>query len=136
MEHQDIENLFKNHEERIKKIEEMLSVKKELIPTIHPEKISLSEFTVKKNPKSDVQRTVIFAYFLEKHDKLEFFNSDDILNCFLKSKSSKPDNISDKINKCIRKGWISEHPQKRDNKKAYYLTKAGETTVENNFQTE
>lgn len=135
---EQIEHILKNiqdHEERIKKIEERVFTQepKDVSFSGLSKKISISEFTCERNPADDLQRTVVFAYFLDKYDSKEFFNSEDIETCFIKSKSTKPDNINDKINKCIKKGWISEHTEKKSGKKSFYITTKGITAVESNF---
>jgi len=137
MEVEEIKNLLKNHEERLEKIESLL-FKNEQSTVASPvsKKISINEFTSEKKPSDDLQRTVIFAYFLEKHEGQEYFNAVTIQNCFLRSKHKIPANINDKINQCIKKGWISEHPQKKDDKKVFYITNKGVAAVENNFQQE
>jgi hypothetical protein len=134
MEHIEIIEAIKNHEDRLKKVEELLFNRSldKVAPT--SKKISISEFINLKRPKDDLQRTVLFAYFLEKNENNEHFNSEDIQNCFIKSKSAKPSNINDKINQCIKKGWLSEHSEKRNNKKAFYLTNTGIIAVEKNFK--
>jgi len=125
----EIEKILKDHETRIKKLESPIII----LPTEAPvsnKVLSLPEFVVQKKPQDDLQRTLVFAYFLEKYEARDSFTAGDIQNCFLRAKASIPPNINDKINQCIKKGWISEHPKKTDSKKAFYLTSTGATFIE------
>ncbi|MBI2657145.1 hypothetical protein HYX08_00450 [Candidatus Woesearchaeota archaeon] len=136
METEEIKNTIDNHEERLKKIEAILFEGGQSSNQKTIRNISISEFVIQKKPKDDIQRTVLFAYFIEKHENKDFFNAGEIQECFIKSKSTKPANINDKINQCIKKGWISEHPEKKDGKKAFYITNTGIAVVEKDFKVE
>lgn len=138
METEEISNELKDHEERLKKIEELLFKQdRNVAPVSAPsKKISINEFVVEKKPADDLQRTTLFAYFLEKHQGQERFNSDDMKECFRNARATMPQNISDKINQCIKKGWISEDTVLKDGKKSFYLTNEGVIAVDNNFQKE
>ena len=135
METEEIQEMLSNHEARIKKIESMIAQKAQTGSKVE-KKISIGEFLAEKKPSDDVQRTAVFAYFLDKYEEQENFNSGDILNCFVKSRSKKPANVNDKINHCIKNGWVSEHTQKKNDKKSFYLTQAGTIAVENDFKEE
>lgn len=136
MDNKEFQDQLINHEERIKLLEMALSKKNNLEnqkkdPT---KKKSVSELLAEKKPSDDLQKTALFAYYQEKYEGQEFFNSEEVRNCFIKSKSTKPSNINDKINQCIKKEWISEHAGKKDGKKAFYLTNTGISIVESGFQ--
>ncbi len=98
--------------------------------------LSIREFLNEKKPTNDVERVLAIGYFLEKYESLNNFNFDDIKNAFIKSKETLPQNIHDKINMNIRKGHIAELPEKKDEKKSYYLTATGEKFVEQGFKSE
>jgi hypothetical protein len=133
MEIEEIRKILREHDERLKKVEGALFGNVVQDRPVTSKKLSIGEFVLQKNPQDDLQRTVLFAYFLEKYDGQESFNSEDIQSCFIKSKAKTPTNISDKINQCIKKGWVSEHPGKKSGKKAFYLTTTGATAVDKNF---
>jgi len=99
-------------------------------------KQSIKEFILQKKPKSDVEKVLVMGYFLEKQESFKCFNADDIRNAYVTSKESIPDNINDKINLNIKKGLITEYPEKKENKKTYHLTSTGEQVVENWSQNE
>jgi hypothetical protein len=99
-------------------------------------KISISEFLSSKDTKSDVKKTVVFAYYIDKYENTPEFTAENILNCFIRSRSTKPANISDKINKCIAKGWISENVSKKEGRKTFYITQTGIQITESNFSGE
>ena len=135
MENRNVDEQLKNHEERLRKIEGLVFLNDQKVTLLqNNKKMTIGEFVMERNPSDDIQRTAVFAYFLEKFDGQQVFNSADIQDCFRRSKSTMPDNISDKINKCIAKGWISETAQKKDDRKAFYITNSGIKGVETNFQ--
>jgi hypothetical protein len=132
---EEIEKMLRDHEHRIASLEKMLLVSDEDdISTSFSKKISIKEFLIEKAPKSDVQKTLCIGYFLEKYDGLASFNLSDIEDGFRKSKEVVPGNINDKVNKSIRQGHMMEAKEKKDSKKAWSLTRTGETEVENNFR--
>ncbi len=99
-------------------------------------KQSIKEFIIQKKPKSDVEKVLVMGSFLEKQESFECFNVDDLRDAYVKSKEPIPTNINDKINMNIKKGFITEYPKKKENKKAYHLTSTGEQIVENWSQNE
>ena len=133
---EDIEKMLNDHEARLKKLEgKSMSIPVTEGNNSSPNRqISLPEFVIEKKPQDDLQRTIVFAYYLEKFESQEYFNAEDIQNCFLRAKASKPANINDKINKCVQKALLSEHPQKKDGKKAFYLTATGANLIEAGFE--
>ncbi len=127
MDEEEILKQLDNHEERIKKIEEYIGnkPKEELI-----KKLSIQEVLIEKSPSSDVQRTLIFGYYIEKVEGKEEFSVSEITGCFKKVKMTVPDNTTDKINQCIRKGWITPGKQP----KTYTLTNFGIKAAEEGFK--
>jgi len=99
-------------------------------------KLSIKEFILQKKPKSDVEKVLVMGYYLEKQDHLECFNVDDLRTAYVKAKEPIPDNINDKINLNIKKGLITEYPERKESKKAYHLTSTGEKFIEEEFQNE
>ena len=130
MDNTELEKILKNHEERIVGLEKiLLSGSNSLSPSI-TKKISIKEFLLEKSPKSDVQKTLCIGYFLEKYEGYESFNLKDIEDGFRMSKEPVPGNINDKINKNIAQDFLMEAKEKKDSKKAWTLTRIGETEVE------
>lgn len=130
----DIQQQIDGLKERIIKLEKALSVSGQT-PPVQPQvkKQSLKEFLLEKNPSDDVKRTLAIAYFSEKNDGYTSVNITELLDSYEKSKEKKPKNINDKVNMNIRNGHMAEASEKKDNKKAWYVTNSGEKFVENNF---
>jgi len=97
-------------------------------------KLSLSEFLVSKKPTDDVKKALGIGYFLEKSQGLTTFNIKDLEEAFERAKEKKPINMNDKVNMNIRNGHMAEATEKKDSKKAWYLTNSGENFVESSFK--
>jgi predicted Ser/Thr protein kinase len=130
-------------EREIKKIKTKLVelearlTKLESIKETYPQKIrklSINEFIRSKNPKNDVEKTLTIGYYLEQYESMENFNSNDMKKYFIKAKERIPPNISDKIQKSIKKGHIMDSEETKNNLKTYILTNTGIKFVENNFK--
>lgn len=92
--------------------------------------ISPRELLNKYKATNDVERVLLFGYYLESIQNTISFSVDEIKNLFYISKVKLPLNINDKINLSIKKGHIMEAQEKKDNKKAWTLTGEGEKFVE------
>lgn len=135
MENKDIEKIKKTleeHEARISKIENLLTSKP---PTLE-KKLSIKEFILSKNPKNDIQKTLAIGYYFEKYEGMSAFNVKDLENGFHDAKETAPENINYKVIKNIKKGYMMESKEKKDNLKAWNLTNSGEKLVESNFEKE
>jgi len=98
-------------------------------------KTSLREFIIAKKPTDDVKKTLAIGYFLEKTESMSSFNISDLEAAFERAKEKKPTNMNDKVNMNIRNGHLEEASEKKDSRKAWYLTNSGEQFVENEFKT-
>jgi hypothetical protein len=125
----ELKKRIQDHEERISELEKLLQAK----PSSISKKISIKEFILTKNATDDHRRTLTIGYFLEKHGGSSSFNATDIKKGFREAKIKPPQNINDKVNKNIAKGYMMEAAEEKDNKKAWVLTNTGEKTIENNF---
>lgn len=99
----------------------------------HQKKLSLKEFIISKKPTDDVKKTLAIGYFLEKVEGLSSFNITDLEAAYERAKEKKPTNMNDKVNMNIRNGHVEETSEKKDSRKAWYLTNSGERFVENEF---
>ena len=95
--------------------------------------LSVREFILSKNPKDEIQKTLLVCYFLETNDGIEFFNFKDIENGFMMAKEKSPKNINYNVLMNIRKGYIMESREKKNNLKAWSLTNSGLRFVESDF---
>ena len=73
----------------------------------------------------------MFGYYLERIKGYESFNIDDIEKCYQDVRMPKTKNFSPYITQLIREGKIMDSEAKKDNKKAWLLTKDGMEYVEN-----
>lgn len=97
---------------------------------------SLKEFILRGNPKDDVQRTLAIGYFLEKYRGESSFNVKDLEGGFREAKEKVPQNINDKVNLNIRRGYMMKAGGKKDKLTAWTVTNSGERYMENNFTKE
>lgn len=92
-------------------------------------KLSIREFLISKGPKNDIEKTVAYAYYMENFEGKTSFKRKDLIAAFRASKEIVPKNPDDKIQQCIRKGWMT----KAENKGEYALTNTGMQAVEKGF---
>jgi hypothetical protein len=127
----ELESRLNSHEIRISQLESSFQTK----PAVEIKKLSIKEFILGRNTKDDQQKTTLaIGYFLEKFKNYDSFNIKDIEQGFRDAKIKPPQNINDKVNKNIAKGFIMETEGKKDNKKAWVLTATGEGIMDNNFK--
>jgi|WetSurMetagenome_2_1015567.scaffolds.fasta_scaffold549600_2 hypothetical protein len=122
--------------ERLDKIEERLG-KLESTPPLQKDKekkgISMREFLLSKMPNDEIQKTLLICYYLESYDGTEYFNVKDIESGFRSAKEKVPKNINYNVYMNIKKGYVMEHNEKKDNMKSWVLTNSGSKFVESNF---
>ena len=90
--------------------------------------LSVTEYILQLKPSSDVDRTLVFASFLEEYRNLASFTSDDIASLFMEARIKKPANVPDKIGKNISKGLLMPAGE-IDGKKTWKLTMTGQAYV-------
>jgi len=135
-----IEALVKNHEERIRLLEQHLSERRQAKGEEKTAAVSVSktpsvrQFVVDKGPNDDVQKTLVIGYHLEKHAEYKSFNVKDIEKGFVDAREKVPGNVADKILKNVWKGHIMQVPEEKDGLKAYALTNTGTKLVETGFK--
>lgn len=117
-------------EARIKKIEDVLSSGDTINVPSGRKKVSAKEFLMTKKIDTDTQKVLILGNYLEKTEGMKSFNATDIETIFRSAKEKLPANINDAVNKNVNRGFIMEAEEKKDGKKAWYLTSTGENYVE------
>lgn len=125
---------FQYLEKRVSVLENLLSSKVEIPAISQSKSLSLREFMAEKNPTNDVQRTLVIGFFLEHQKKMTSFNIDDMEREFRGAKLIPPQNINDKINMALRRGFIMEAIEKKSGKKSWVLTDTGEKEVQKGFR--
>ena len=132
MENNNFESRLTSLERRIKELEEgSQGVIRSGTVSKSQERMSINEFLKKKKLDDDVKRTLAVAYYLDYFEKLDSFNSDDIKKWFRLARFAIPKNINDKVNMNINNAHIAEQKEKKDSKKAWYVTNTGAEFVEN-----
>lgn len=125
---EELRKVLDDYEIRLSELEKQVKHK----PQIVQKKQSVKEFVLAKNPKSDVVKALVIAYFLEKYEDMPSFNASDLENGFRTAREQIPTNINECIAKNIRKGHMMETKEKKDNLKAYMLTSSGEQFIVDN----
>lgn len=141
-----MEDLLKDHERRIKVLEQqLLSAKIEVVQApqvvvapnvtaLPPAKPTVRQLVLEKAPADDVQRCIVIAYHLEKREEYKAFNAKDIEKGFVNAREKVPGNVADKILKNVWKGHMMQVPEEKDGLKAYVLTNAGIKFVESGLK--
>ena len=92
--------------------------------------VSLLELMNEKNPGTNPQRIVLFAYYREKHEGISRFSRDDLKPYFAKAKLTPAANYDRDFGEAVRKAWIHEDGSES------YLTTKGIEVVETAFEGE
>jgi hypothetical protein len=125
-----IKNRIEEHEKRIMKLEKSFQPEMEN----HRKKMSIGEFLLSKNPKTEVEKTLTIGFYLEKYEGHSSFNKKDLEKGFRDAKEPVPDNINHRVILNIRNGHMMEAKEKKENKKAWLLTNSGEEHVRKDFK--
>lgn len=128
MDIEDMDVRLTTLEDRVGRLERLLEA--EAPAGTKARKQSAKEFLLTKNPKSEVQKAIALAYFLEREDGVSPFNVADLETAFRAARERLPKNVNDVINKNIARGFLMEVREKKDSKKAWQLTSTGERFVE------
>jgi len=94
---------------------------------------SAKEFLLTKKFKTETQKVLTLAYYLERVEGLASFNVPDLERVFRAAREKLPANMNDAVNKNIARGFMMEAKEKKDSKKAWYLTSTGERFVESDM---
>jgi hypothetical protein len=90
---------------------------------------SPAQFFKMSSPRSDVERTLAGAYFLEKYRNVPNSSASEIRDVIKEAKVPPPANVNDAINRNIRKGLMMSAGD-RESKMVFVLTSDGEGAVE------
>ena len=102
---------------------------REAIPEGMPE--TLGEFLDQRgNPQKHTDVVAVFAYWLFKVEKMESFNAKDIVECYNRTRKTKPSNPNQIINQNVSTHLFAEATEKKDGYKAWVITRTGEQYVE------
>ena len=126
-----------------KKIKEFLKDQKEYTKVSRPlskdrqksqtepvpkKRLSTSQIFRKISPRTDVNRTLVAGYYLEKFEDHESFTAAEIRETIRKARINPPNNTNECINANIRKGLIMSAGDK-EGINAFVLTSDGEDII-------
>jgi hypothetical protein len=95
---------------------------------------SLNQLLKTANPKSDIDRTLVAAFYLERFRDYQNATAAEIRDAIKEARVPPPANVSDAINKNIRKGLMMNAGE-RENKLVFVLTTDGEAAAEQMLET-
>lgn len=97
-------------------------------PAITPD-MQINEILASKELRSHMDRFEAIAwYFLRKGDNS--VNSNDIFDAYAKARMQRPKNLTDVINQSAKRGHLIDSPEKKDERKAWCITRSGESYIE------
>ena len=103
-------------------------VSRELRPPTQGKRLSPAQFFRKTSPQTNVDRTLIAGYYLEKYENFDNFTAAELKTTVKSAKLPPPQNVNDMINSNIRKGFMMSAGDK-DARRAFVLTSDGEDAV-------
>src|SRR5260221_10227095 len=101
---EETKNILADFEKRISALEKLFEAK----PDVVQKEISPREFFIEKNPKSDVEKTLVFAAYCEKYKLMSAYNAEDLADMFRQAKEQTPKNINLNVYRNIQKGFMME----------------------------
>lgn len=130
---EDFTKRIEELEKRVKALEDGLTetVRKTTIAVPEEGRVNLTEFLNKKILDDDVKRTLAIAYWLDYFEKMSAINVDDFAKYFRLARFTLPKNLNDKINMNVRNKHLAPLREKKDGKKAWYVTNVGTDVIEN-----
>jgi len=121
-------------EERVAKLETRNTHSYTEVTDVQKKKFSAKEFLMTKEAKTEMQKTLVFGYYLEYFGGMSSFNINDLATVFQAAKEKRPKNINDAINKNIARGLLMEDEGRKDSKKVWVLTSTGEKYVKEELE--
>lgn len=129
-----IEQRLSTLEDRVAKLEAAISAPDALRRSVATKKMSAKEFLLTRTFKSEVEKTLLLAYYLERMEGMSSFNINDVVGVFQSAKEKKPSNPSDVVAKNVARGFFMEAAGKKDGKMTWTLTSTGERYVEDELK--
>lgn len=91
--------------------------------------MQINEFLASKKLESHADKVLGIAYYY-LHAKDEPVTRPEIEEAYATSRLARPQNLSDVIAKCVRKGYLVDSREQKQGKKAWQITPTGEKCVE------
>lgn len=124
---EDLKKQLQNLEERVSRLEQSSH---SLATKSSGKETAVREFLIEKHPSSDLDKTIVIAYYVEHQRNTSPFSVRDVEDMFREAKETLPRNINDAINRNIAKGFIMKSREKKDGLISWTLTSTGEKFVE------
>lgn len=125
----EIRALINKLDERVRRLEGLSQGPPQSQPESNVKSLPIREFILQKDVITDSDKTVVIGYFLEKFEKADQFNIDDLEKGFREAKERVPRNLKETVDKNIRRGYIMQFDEK-DGRISWTLSKSGEAFVE------
>jgi hypothetical protein len=93
-------------------------------------KKGLTELLLEKNPGTNAQRIVLFAYYRREVENIATFARQELKTYFAKARLSPPANFDRDFSRAVEAGWIHEDGENS------YVTGSGDQLVDHGFQGE
>jgi len=91
--------------------------------------MQINEFLASKKLKSHTDKVLAIAYHY-LHAKGKPVTSPEIEEAYITSRLARPQNLSDVVAKCIRRGYLVGSREQKEGQKAWHITPTGEKYVE------
>ncbi len=125
----DINALIMDHERRLAALESLFKEK----PPVIAKKVSIAEFLKAKEPRTDVDRALAIAYYLEATDGLGAIALEDLRAGFRKAATPVPPNLSETVRKNVAKGHLMDSGEQKSGSTSWIVTATGKAYVESKF---
>lgn len=91
---------------------------------------TVSEFLALAQPASQPETAVCVAYYMWHSGDRAGMTTEELMAAYAQRRAKRPRNVSDALAKAARKGHIVDAPDRKNGKKAWVITQAGEAYVE------
>lgn len=92
--------------------------------------LATREYLIKFQPKTNAERILVFAKYLQDKNGKENFTAGEIKEQFELAHEPIPTNLTRDFNTALSFGWIAESTRERG---SFYITETGYIAVESNF---
>lgn len=95
---------------------------------------TVSEFLALAQPGSQPETAVCVAYYMWHSGDRGGMTVEELMAAYAQRRAKRPRNVSDALAKAARKGHIVDAPDRKNGKKAWVITQAGEAYVEGRLE--
>jgi len=95
---------------------------------------TVSEFLALTEPRSQPETAVCVAYYMWHSGDPGGMTLEELLTAYTQRRAKKPRNASDVLAKAARRGHIIEASERKNGKKTWVITQAGEAYVDSLLQ--